>query len=486
MYAIGNRSENQGGLLPGDMNAQPLGYKNIHGFFREGVSLGAVDANVSRIACKDSSDAERLESFRTLKTLAMAEHLHKFQLFVMHDLLRGGAWSYEFSINDESLYESESTVLGHDQTSVQYEYEYLKQSVFGEGNAEQLLATLQLLRDSAANANLSHTVRLAHFQQLLRMVPVEQLGKLEEKVSVNHATGKWAYQLLIDKLCLVRRDGIDMDDGKDMASFLNNILLVRFCRALNIHDGDTWPAPQDIARQLMVSKLGAEASLAKNVEWMANLSCVKGKAISIEVKGTRFSITFLGKTLFEGEIPASPEDEGITARVQIAMSALRVALTPLQGVYQAILGSSDLSTPYLKNMEERETLTLRQAIDAYPGEVPAMKVKSLADRLGIYSAYEIYLVCEDNEERRFDVAEFKPRHRDSEYEMKVRKNLCHYMHNDIYLEAVSEMNGAEILVLQTQINKTYFDGVTLGMVFDVDRPDDDELEWAFNDNECEI
>lgn len=319
MYAIGNRSENQGGLLPeafiSGTNGQTLKYKNFHGFFREGVSLGSVDASFSRICSKDSSDAERLDNFRTLKTLATAEHLHKFQLFVMHDLLRGGAWSYEFSINGESLYESESTVVGHDQTSMQYEYEYLKQSVFGDGHAEQLLAKLQLLRDSAANANLSHTVRLAHFQQLLRMVPLEQLGKLEEKVSVNNATRKWAYQLLIDKLCLVRGDGIDMGDGKDIASFLNNILLIRFCRALNIHEGSTWPAPQDIARQFMVSHLGPEASLAKNVEWMAELACVKGKTISIEFKGSQFSISFLGTTLFEGEIPASPEDIGITARV---------------------------------------------------------------------------------------------------------------------------------------------------------------------------
>lgn len=41
-------------------------------------------------------------------------------------------------------------------------------------------------------------------------------------------------------------------------------------------------------------------------------------------------------------------------------------------------------------------------------------------------------------------------------------------------------------MLQTQINKTYFDGVTLGMIFDVDRPDDKEIEWAFDDDEREI
>lgn len=123
------------------------------------------------------------------------------------------------------------------------------------------------------------------------------------------------------------------------------------------------------------------------------------------------------------------------------MSALRVALIPLRGVYQAILGSSDLATPYLTKIGGCDTLTLRQAIDAYPGQVPAMKVKGLVDRLGIYSPYEIYLVCKDAEERRFDVAEFKAVRRDFDYEMKVRRSLCHYMHNDIYIESMTEITG---------------------------------------------
>lgn len=172
------------------------------------------------------------------------------------------------------------------------------------------------------------------------------------------------------------------------------------------------------------------------------------------------------------------------------MSALRVALFPLQRAFAEIMKNFDKYRLGVQGVAAQSKLTLIDVLKGNPEGLRSIKVKPTVSAIGNTPSYDLKAVFDTGERSTFSVIESSMISRalsaflskssaDSgasaplalENKQSMLKALCVSMGEKIYAKSVSRMTDPEKAVLHWQMHKTPFGDFTLGEILGAPKPD---------------
>lgn len=466
------------------------------GVFRDGVVPHEVDGMLS-VLCSEPNckvgDRERLQCFRGLKALADPQYLDKFKLLLVSDR-KGNTWRYEFSLGDRYHYASEARLIGNEQDLNEYESEYFLQAFPNTVNREEINTAILAVCYGVGDEAPSNSQRLESFQVLATYVPLEKAGLFESNVSLDNDNKKWTYQFLIDGVRLYGSEPIDLDQVNDLALFENAILLQRFHKL--VREADWGP---DVLSELagLREKLlpieqtdfGVQAFLAAKFESMARVACAFHKEASIDVHGPIFCLKIDGAELYDGKIPpAAPENDRVTPRVQITMSALRVSILSIEPAYTTLMNELDNYRLSRQGIGATDELSLRDALSNDSDGIREIRTRCLNGPAGTSSWYELGVTFESGKKGTFSryengtkdvatlISAFSTLSLDSRalaasteiYGKKLLQGLFFPVRIQVYLESLLFMSQKESNALHEAMRNTVFlNDVSLGEIFNI-------------------
>lgn len=470
-------------------------------FFKVGTPIDEIEQKLSILmgsneSSSSASDLDRLHLFRLLKSNAAEQQGDKFQLILVSDRTQGsqGSWRYEFRIGENHAYRSEARVIGEGADLIQYENEYFRQAFLAR-DEKRVTQTLDFFRQDPGKGPIT-VMHLGHFLNLIKLAPQSNESRFEKHLDFDRTKQTWTYGFSIDGVSLFQSQVMDATFmARQISAFQRCISLDRFLEILKPANS----APEASSYLAKLTKLeldvendslGVDADQAKMFELMASVATIYKKKSAIELGGKEFTLTLDGKTLFQGEIPEGKEGRFLTPRVQITMSALRVALFPLQRAFAEIMKNFDKYRLGAQGVAAQSKLTLIEALKGNPEGLREIKLKPTVSAIGNTSSYDLKAVFNSGEKPIFSVIENSAISRvlstflskssaDSgasvplalKNKQGVLKALCASMAERIYAKSVSRMTNPEKAVLHWQMHKTPFGDSTLGEILDVPKPD---------------
>lgn len=450
-------------------------------FFKTNTSYADIDAALWAPWSTDHeySDADNLRRFCQLKALAAPQHQDQFTLDLESDSANN-SWRYTFSMGDEQLHASEALIIGHGNNFQNYESHYVGGILPAIPDLAKIKTDLSTIRrgsDNEAAVTIDeHLNRLATFQALEAKATPKTTNLFRKVVDIDSQSHTWTYQFSIGQVLVVKSAPIPIgfDRNTSLGQFRHAVMTQNFRQTMNAKDGFQWIAIRDsgMLMRFRDNRLEMDANLARNFERLAAFAYEEREHASIELEHSTFRFLLKGAVVLDGQIPPSPANLSLTQRVHIAMSALRVALSPLKDTYQAIRA----------NLDVQETASLRRASQTSENDLPRTLRQAIENNgirlAGIYSlehpngnaAFRVNVVCDQGIDRAFTIQKGTPTILEPDLDMKLLKSLCVPMRLDIYDQAVSSMNENERAVFHAQMHETSFDEFTLGDILDVPKP----------------
>lgn len=450
-------------------------------FFKANTSYADIDAALWApwSTANEHSDADNLRRFCQLKALAAQNHQDQFTLDLESDAANN-SWRYTFSMGNEQLYASEARIIGHGMDLQDYESHYVGGILPAISDLARIKTDLSAIRHGSDNEAAvtidEHLDRLATFQALEAKASPTKTNLFRKVVDIDSQNHTWTYQFSIGQVLIVKSAPINIgfDGNTSLSQFRHAVMTQNFRQTMNAKDGFQWVAIRDsgMLMRFKDNRLEMDANLARNFERLAAFAYEEREHASIELEHSTFRFLLKGAVVLDGQIPPSPENRGLTQRVHIAMSALRVALAPLNDTYQAIRANLNVQeTASLRRAgqtsEDGSPLTLRQAIDN--NGIGLAGIYSLEHPNG-NAAFSVNVVSDQGVERTFTIRRGTPTILESDLDMKLLKSLCVPMRLDIYDQAVSSMNENERTAFHTQMHHTSFGEFTLGDILDIPEP----------------
>lgn len=359
------------------------------------------------------------------------------------------------------------------------------------------------------SSKLKESERLTRFDALRSMLAPEHLTKLRLDVDLDRVT--WNYTFSLNDDILYASDDMSVGNGQDLALFQQHILLqdifaVMLSNNQSIAESDL-NLLRSIARKAELQTQNEGLFLPKAFESMANVVRNPNNEASIALSQSNFQFRLAGEKVSEGKIPATSISAiGVTARVQMTMSALRLALLPVQRIYTNFLNEYK-SGELTQSADVNTDLSLFSGITDLPSRA---KIKHIVDEhqntfkvnLGVkeVSAFSVGI------DRDVKVRNFKSLGKAIKFqkvkeepaalaipakpgptEQELRQSrieMCKIfitpMQKDIYNGGVvGAMTQNERLMLHTQMYKTRLGEFNLGELFDIPKPSDQEVLAAF-------
>lgn len=270
--------------------------------------------------------------------------------------------------------------------------------------------------------------RLWSFCDLGRLVKPEHMNDLLLTVSKSH--GNWSYQIALgDTSHSYASEAMLIGHGEDYARFKNYDVLLRLLK----DGGHTFQSIGEWALKTLDITVGEmahpyldeDACVVKNFESMMRMI---DQRAAITIDGSTYQLfSGNGVQVHSGKIPVSLSCTGLTPRVQMTISALRVALFPISLSY---------IPSFLEHREWRN----------------ASSIANLADLSQKFRQQEI----------------------------EVCRALTDEMKLKIYNGGVvMGMSDLERLALHTKLYNTYLGQFALGEIFNVPKPSYEEEQSAF-------
>lgn len=240
--------------------------------------------------------------------------------------------------------------------------------------------------------------------------------------------------------------------------------------------------------------LGSVATLAINFEPMAKLISESGEAVSVEFTDHSFSQTqfhVAGRAFYEGAVPLAAEKlyGWVTPRVQLAMSALRIALHPLQAAAESIFRNLGRYRAVEHDNHGKPGLTLVGAFTDPQHVVGAIRAKRVLDPSKGAAFYELDVSFGNQETKRFSVFDAPVAGKavkssamnlnDKDFRFEVLVHLCAPV-AEKYAELSRQMGKDELIVLSAQLYRTRIDSFSLGEIFRLPNPSTKDLVTAFD------
>lgn len=449
------------------------------------------------------NDLDHLRNFRELKELAAYEHQDKFQLILLVDE-KQSTWSYKFLLGDHTLYASEARVLTKGREFTEFQDEYFLQAFQFSFVPQSNLSALQEIRSFESVETINNRQQLDRFKSLIKGARSGYAHGFEKHLFINSRHHTWTYRFSIDGVFLYSSPAMDIQATEDdLLVFQIEMLLqdlLKALRDLGYLDDDS-----SLLRQLRgcvdnpdlgKAYLGPVATLAINFEPMAKLISESGEAVSVEFTDHSFSqaqFHVAGRTFYEGAVtsPAEKLYGWVTPRVQLAMSALRIALYPLQAAAESIFRNLDSYRAVKHDNDGKPGLTLTGALTDPQHVVGAIHAKRVLDPTLGAAFYELDVSFGNQETKRFALfdapiagkaAGFKSsamRLSDKDFRFDVLTYLCAPV-AEKYAELSTQMGKDELVALSAQLYKTRIDSFSLGEIFRLSSPSTMDLLTAFD------
>lgn len=488
---------------PSEQQQQPtaLVYQDLYCFFLAGTHTDKIEEKLSILLCPSGgssslhSDSDRLREFRLLKSRVEEQHKDKFQLILESDRTKG-SWRYEFRIGETHSYKSEAKVIGEGADLSQYENEYFCQAFLAR-DAKFVTDRVDFLRQDPIQGAMA-ALHLGHFLNLITRAPQRNENRFEIHLDFDRTNPKqtWTYGFSINGVSFYQSKEMSaLFADRQISAFQRYVTRDRFLQILKPENSNPEASPYlaKLAKPMLNvdnDSLGIDADQAKIFELMASAATIYKKKSAIELGRKEFTLTLDGKALFQGDIPEAKEGQYFTPRVQITMSALRVALFPLQRAFAEIMKSFDKYRLGTQGVAAQGKLTLIEALKDNPEGLREIKVKPTISAIGNTSSYDLKAVFDNGKKPTFSVIESSAISRvlsaflsksspgsgaaaplALENKQSVLKALCVSMNEKIYAKSVVSMTDPEKAVLHWQMHKTPFGDFTLGEVLDVPKPD---------------
>lgn len=291
--------------------------------------------------------------------------------------------------------------------------------------------------------------RLQRFRELRESADSSKQSCFE--LCIDERQDEWSYEFLMDGNSLYKSETMAIGHGQDLILFKNEVLLRNILLAAAL-DHQTITASDmaklnDIAGQAILPYQESVLAVVKTFESMAKIIATAAHKAFIKLEESRFWLGFGGSLLDCDEIPLSTLGTGLTPRVQITMSALRVALIPIERLY---LGRT---TPLLQDIEAGPELQVE----------PGRSIASIS-MLTSESSNEC-LQASGVQSCQTSWEELKP--------------LVELACAGIYIEGgVAQMSKNESFALHAQMHKTRVGEFTLGELLNVPKPTDSQIAQA--------
>lgn len=381
---------------------------------------------------------------------------------------------------------------------------------FKEGTAaHDIEDTLAKKYFDPSSSKLKESERLMRFDELRSMLAPEHLTKLRLNVESDKET--WRYTFSLDDDILYDSGSMSVGLGQDLALFqqhvlLQDVLVVMRSNNQSIAESDL-KTLHSIARKAELQTQNEGLFLPKAFESMANVVRNPKNEASIALSQSGFQFRLAGEKVSDGKIPATPlSANGVTARVQMTMSAFRLALLPAQRIYTNFL-SEYKSGELTRSADDNTDLSLFSGITDVPSRA---KIKHIVDEhqntfkvnLGVKEV-PAFSVGVDRDVKvknftslgkaiKFNKVKEEPAAPEipvkpvpTEQELRLaRMEMCKIfitpMQKDIYNGGVvGAMTESERLMLHTQLYKTQLGEFNLGELFNIPKPSDQEVLTAF-------
>ena len=227
MTRIATPSMSAHGILPlgGQETEKVVGNAPLYPLFSSLTDHAFIDAKLSSIRDRSTSETDRLKSFIELRDMALSNNREKFDFVLMADH-KNDWWRFEFSIDNQTLFDFESRTLNNDhQAFAKYEETYLIDSfmntvsnprAYNKMPLQEIVDALRIMVDP--QSSLSHEERLDKLQALTLTIPAGARNLVKYTTFVNQINSTWSYQLSVNSLELFESEPIDIEGS---ASALN-------------------------------------------------------------------------------------------------------------------------------------------------------------------------------------------------------------------------------------------------------------------------
>lgn len=484
---------------------------DIYGFFRKGIDRRTIDASFAptffQPIAQEVGDLGRLERYQKLKSLVEPAHLDKIKLHLKSDY-SANTWCYRFSFDGSDLFSSEARIMGHGQDLIAYQNEYFLQAFPSTVNVQFVKTLLQKVRDIDVTTLKHQRAALDSFLDLTDMVAGKDVERFVRRAALDRSKNQWTYEFLIDDVRLYKSNKpVGVDNEHDLSYFLGMVILQRVRKGVDAASlmptqALAWDELKDLKFELHKSELGLNACLVQSFEEMAGIvrGLNKNSDVSIELDGSRLRFLLNGRILHEDDVIDVPSRTGVSSRVQITMSALRVALMPINNALNAIITNFDNFRVSKPEPDGNAKLSLRDAFADVTNPVRGLRAKVVMDAAKNAASYEVGVVSGHGKERMFSVVEGAAAGKAtgsksfiaslaapaSNYKKEIVYGLCASLGTKIYIGSVLKMNEKELVALHTQMHKTMIGGFTLGAILDAPLPDKRQIRNAFGGEEFDF
>lgn len=462
----------------------------LYKYFQEQYDRKIIDSVLS-IAFRDSPNRqqgaiERLQGFRHLTFMLLPRQADKLWLNLEVDT-RQKEWRYEFLLDGASLYQSETLLMGHGKDFAQYKDEYVRQFFPESMSGDEIREKIQRVSEPTG----TYHEALQRFIQLQKQAVPEYADQFERRFSLDRANDRWSYEFRIGGFYLCGSAQLQRGNGEALAFSQSMSLLQRFRQMmkgpdLSVYDLVHVVKLNDDVMTFDAASGDSDVYLARNFEAMAQISAKLKKWASIELSGSRFQLVLDGRVLEEGELRFDLSSAGVTPRVQIIMSAFKVAALPLEAAYQAIMRDFDRYRVYRHAVGESLGPTFQEALEAQKNRVRSIVAKPIYDTEQEIASYDLNVVSSTGPKRKFSVtfgdtpglvanAKLSSTGGSSKaftdsYRLLVLQGLMGPMRHQMYEGYISELSMQERDALHKLMHETPLADFSLGHVLNVPKP----------------